>query len=187
MSDGAIRSLGAREQAALARLVERTARGCSAASTAFEPTGDGARTGGAGDRADLIVSVGDDGFARRQGGWRERLGEVAGRAAKALLVVLANPERIGVRALFAGGNPDLLRALWEVGRVREHAYLVFPRAVEVLGAAGGQVAAPDLAYGPAGVALRRTAHLHAFLVDTAPRTPQARRRLGLTGSGASRG
>jgi voltage-gated potassium channel Kch len=173
MNEGPTAALGARARAAVERLVERAAQACRASTTVYV-TIDPA---GAGERADLIVAVGGADLVHGRGAWRERLAEVGSRAAKALVVVLPNAERLGAGGLLGIGNAQLVRSLWELGRVREHAYLVFPRAVEVLGAARGQVIAPDLAHAPVGAMLRRTAHLQAFVVDTAPRTPQARRRL----------
>jgi len=112
--------------------------------------------------ADMVVSF--DAPARGAG-WDEYLLILGKQARKALVVFARNAERLGGRS-----GPDtaaLAGILWQVGRVREHAYLGVPR---LLGASG-------VVQAPAGRLVRRTARWHAFVVDTAPRTPQARRRL----------
>lgn len=174
------RGLDLRERAAIDRLVQRTARACAAGSLHLEPPL--ARASSAPARADLVVLYDGGGT----GDLRERLADLASRAAKALLVVLPNPDRVHLGPDHPQ-PPDLLRVLWELGRVREHAYLVFPRPVEALGAAQGRVVAPDVANAPVGALMRRTARLHAFVVDTAPRTPQARRRLRMAGDSTASG
>jgi len=119
------------------------------------------------ERVDLVVSF--DAPARGAG-WEPYLVALANRAQKVLLVFVGNAERPG-----GGTSPHttaLARVLWQVGRVREHAYLGLPRLV----------AASEVVQAPAGVLVRRTARLHAFVVDTAPRTPQARRRLRVAAS-----
>ncbi len=164
----------ARERAAIATLVERASRSCQAASMLTDPAPPGSDRP---ERADLVVSLG---VTTGGGEWRGRLRELAGRAAKVLVVVVRNPDRVGSRGSREGSETlDLAGVLWELGRVREHAYLVLPRAVEVLAAVQGRLLSPDVAAAPVGVLVRRTARLHAFVVDTAPRTPQARRRLRL--------
>jgi hypothetical protein len=187
-SDGDHRSasleLGARERAAVRRLVERVAHGCEAVTTWWgPPLGDGAA---APEHADVVVacerlaSGGDD--------WRARVADLGSRATKRLVVVGPNPHRgLGVGGSVRGEQGDLARLLWELGRVRDHAYLVFPRAVEVVAAARGQVLAPDLAHAPVGALVRRTAHLHGFVVDTVPRSRQARRRLRIAGASGEPG
>ena len=92
------------------------------------------------------------------------------RARSALLVVARNAERIGRHA--EPGVVALARVLWQIGRVREHAYLGLPRLA----------GASAIVQVPAGVLVRRTARWHVFVVETAPRTPQARRRLGVVPS-----
>jgi hypothetical protein len=175
--------LDAREQAALARFVDRVAHGCGASTTRYEPSLEPAAS--APERADVVVSYDEHEYDVEQGpgGWRVRILDRASRAAKLLIVVLPNPDRVQLAMRSAGGGArDLVRLLWEIGRVRDHAYLVFPRAVEVLAAVEGQVVAPDVAQAPVGALVRRTAHLHAFVVDTTPRTRQARRRLRIAGA-----
>lgn len=167
-----IGALDARERAAVVRLVDRVAHGCGAATTWYEPPLGGG--GEAPQHADVVVSC---------AGGQSHVTDLASRAAKALIIVRPNPDRVGAGAKGAGFL-ELTRLLWEVGRVREHAYLVFPRAVEAMAAAKGQVVGPDVAHAPVGTLVRRTAHLHAFVVDTAPRTPQARRRLRIAGAPA---
>jgi hypothetical protein len=61
-----------------------------------------------------------------------------------------------------GDTAELAPVLWEIGRVREHAFLDVPP----LG-----IRSPKLA--------PRLAPRHAFVIDVTPRTPQARRRLRL--------
>jgi hypothetical protein len=160
---------------AVKRLVERVARAYEAGSTLIDADPGGPPPAG---RADLVVSFD---AATRAGDWRGRLKSLAGQASKVLVVVGPNPDRVqlGAVAQLAGGREvaDVAGLLWELGRVREHAYLVFPRAVEVLAAVRGSLAEPDVARAPVGALVRRTARLHAFVVDLAPRTPQARRRL----------
>jgi hypothetical protein len=120
------------------------------------------------DRVDLVVSFDAPG---RGAGWEGYLIALARRAEKALLVFVRNADRPG-----QGTSPDtpaLARVLWQVGRVREHVYLGLPRLI----------AATDVVHVPAGVLVRRTARLHAFVVDTAPRTPQARRKLRTVATG----
>jgi hypothetical protein len=98
-------------------------------------------------------------------GWEAYLGERAKLARKAFVVVAANAERPGAR----GSGPDTVAiagVLWRAGRVREHVYLGVSRLV-----------APGPVPAPASRLVRWTAPRHAFVVDTAPRTPQARRRL----------
>ncbi len=178
---GALPVLEARERTAVRRLIECVAHGCEAATTWWgPPLGDGAPVP---EHADVVVAcewlapAGDD--------WRTRVADLGLRATKRLVVVGPNPHR-GLGA--AGGEQgDLARLLWELGRVRDHAYLVFPRAVEVVAAARGQVVAPDVAQAPVGALVRRTAHLHGFVVDTTPRSPQARRRLRIASASGEPG
>ena len=113
--------------------------------------------------------------------WRAILAPLVSRATKGLVLVTANPERLA-----AGGDAsrgveiELARLLWELGRVRDRVYLVFPRLVETLGALRPEViVAPDKSRAaPAGALIRRTARtFEGYVLDTAPRSPQARRRL----------
>lgn len=123
------------------------------------------------DRVDLLVSWDAPARAAGAAGWEEYLAALARRAQKALLVLARNAERPG-----QGSSPDttaLARVLWQVGRVRQHAYLGLPRLV----------ASSDVVEAPAGALVRRVARIHAFVVDTAPRTPQARRRLRTVAAG----
>jgi hypothetical protein len=166
-----------REREAVRRVCERAER--------LHPVGSWAIDAGDG-HADLIVSLQRDADTLPS---REHLEKLAARAGKLLVLVLYNHERIG--AVHAGqartAAADVVRALWELGRVREHAYLVLPRPVEIVAAMQGRLAAPDVALAPVGALVRRSALLHALVVDTTPRTPQARRRLRtLRGTSAAR-
>jgi hypothetical protein len=116
--------------------------------------------------ADLVVSFD---ASTRGAGWEEYLTRLAKRAKKALLVFAPNTERVGWPTGLS--TTALARVLWQLGRVREHAYLGLPR---VMGAS-------EVVQAPAGMLVRRTARTHVFVVDTAPRTPQARRRLRTVG------
>jgi hypothetical protein len=114
-----------------------------------------------GEGADLVVSV-DPAASPR---WEAYLAVLGKQARRALLVLARNAERPG-----QGSGPDtaaLAEVLWRIGRVREHAYLGLPAILST---------APVVSV-PAGRLIRKTARLHAFVVDTMPRTPQARRRL----------
>jgi hypothetical protein len=112
--------------------------------------------------------------------WRQYLAVLARAARKVLVVIVRNPERILGRAVHPSHDTrELTRVLWGVGRVREHAYLGVPSWVFALQHSRGAGATQDVVQSPAGVAVRLVAPLHAFVVDTSPRTPQARRRLGL--------
>lgn len=126
---------------------------------------------------DLVISVD---APRCLSEWRQYLAVLARAARKVLVVIVRNPEQILSRA----GPPsrdtrELTRVLWGVGRVREHAYLGVPSWVFALQHFRGAGAMQDVVQSPAGMAVRLVAPLHAFVVDTSPRTPQARRRLGL--------
>jgi hypothetical protein len=179
MSDGR-RSLDARERDAVARLVDRAAHGFEAVTTLYDPPPDSDADASA--HADLVVCFDPYGSAAAASDALARVADLASRAAKGLVVVLENPDRVGFGSKASNGSGAVARLLWELGRVRDHAYLVFPRAVEALGAVAGQVVAPDVALAPVGPLVRRTARLHAFVVDTAPRTRQARRRLRIAGT-----
>jgi hypothetical protein len=179
------------------------------------------------------------------GDWRAYLRAAAAMAKKALIVTVCNPRNWGVTLIRTIGAlrgirgldpPDVWHtetlgpALWEVGRVREHAYFDVPwwpdlqvsagqsladRArqlfrqkkgnVEFTASSDGVALAEKFVYGadrwpyfggPGWVdelfpALLRhpgfdgtksrfepyLAHLHAFVVDCRPRTPQAKRKL----------
>jgi hypothetical protein len=112
---------------------------------------------------DLVVIRG---VLERADDWRRVLRELSPLAQKLLVVVLQNPAPwewiLRWHPDGEDGDPRRTAAvapvLWELGRVREHAYLALPARV------------------PARLAAR-LAPLHAFAVDTAPRNPQARRRL----------
>ena len=113
-------------------------------------------------------------------GWEDRIVALARAARKVLIVVVHNPERFLRLAPHATAETaDLARVLWSVGRVREHAYLAVPSWVLALKSIGGTRLVEDVLQAPVSKGVRMTAPLHAFVVDTAPRTPQARRRLGL--------
>jgi hypothetical protein len=131
---------------------------------------------GALPQADMVVSFD---APRCVPQWQDYVAAVARAARKVLVMVLPNPDRL----LFAASHPRdqtsaLARVLWSVGRVREHAYLGVPSWVLALQGAPAE----SVVQSPAGVAVRLAAPLHAFVVDTSPRTPQARRRLGLAAS-----
>ena len=97
------------------------------------------------------------------GDWRAYLGKLAGLARKALVVLVPNPRRllsIGREAAL-GSTATLAPVLWELGRVREHAYVDVPWGLD---------------RAPASVVVR-AARSHVFVVDVRPRTRQARRRM----------
>ena len=177
--------------------------------------------------------------------WRSYLRAVAKKARKVLVVTVCNPDNWGVTVVQALARlrgargmkaPEEWRTdvlapeLWELGRVRAHAYFDCPWWPDLQVSAGqslgdrlkklvsvkksdvrftdvpeGSELSGSFVYGGAKwpyfggpgwtdellpallkhpcfegapAALRaRTAHLHAFVVDRRPRTPQARRRL----------
>jgi hypothetical protein len=176
------RSLDAREQAALGRLVERAALERGAATIEYDTA---ATAGLASGRPDLIVAC-EVGVGAID--WRPRLDALVERAAKGLVLVKDNPHRLG-RGVLARRDDSLevARLLWQLGRVRDCVYLVFPHVVENLAAPTGSIVAPDVARAPGGALVRRTAHLQAYVVDTTPRTPQARRRLRMAAAGGEPG
>jgi hypothetical protein len=132
---------------------------------------------GAGPGADLVVSF--DGPAHRPQ-WEDYVVALSRTARKVLIVIVRNPEQMFDRMGHpAGETSNIARVLWSVGRVREHAYLGVPSWVQALERARGRSVAEDTLQAPVGLSVRLAAPLHAFVVDTAPRTPQARRRLGL--------
>jgi hypothetical protein len=127
--------------------------------------------------ADMVVSFDAPPYVHD---WQRYIAHLAGTAGKVLVVVVRNPQRLqfaGVRAHPGRETLVLAPVLWAAGRVREHAYLGVPRVVSFLANARRKRAPVDVVQGPVGAGVRRTAALHAFVVDTAPRTPQARRRL----------
>lgn len=110
--------------------------------------------------------------------WQDYVLALARAARKVLVIVVRNPDRVLSGASHAGRQTSgLAGVLWSAGRVREHIYLGAPFWVTALRRARGRFA--EAIESPAGAAVLLTAPLHAFVVDTAPRTPQARRRLGL--------
>ena len=123
-------------------------------------------------KSDLVVVHGD----APGSDWRTPLLALGKLAVKLVVVGVENPGawRAEARSLFArvaggvnggsgwGRTEALAPVLWEIGRVREHAFLDVPRLA---------TRAPRLA--------RRVAPRHAFVVDVTPRSPQARRRLRL--------
>jgi hypothetical protein len=110
--------------------------------------------------------------------WQDYVLALARAARKVLIVVVRNPDRVLSGPSHAGRQTrGLAGVLWRAGRVREHVYLGVPFWVTALRRARGQFT--EAIESPAGAAVLLTASLHAFVVDTAPRTPQARRRLGL--------
>jgi hypothetical protein len=132
---------------------------------------------GALPQADLVVSFDAPASVHA---WQDYLTALAHCARKALVVVVRNPDRPLNGASHPGCATHVLgQVLWKVGRVREHAYLGVPRWVLALPGGRAQSFDEGIAQGPAGRAVRLAAPLHAFVVDTSPRTPQARRRLGL--------
>jgi hypothetical protein len=170
-----------RDAVFVSRLVQSVAAACGASTvmaddalagspggaTAVRVVTPAAAAEGA-ERVDLVVSF--DAPAHGAG-WEAYFAALARRAEKSLLVVVRNAERPG-----QGTAPDtsaIARVLWQVGRVRQHVYLGVPRFF----------ASADVVPVPAGLLVRRTARLHAFVVDTAPRTPQARRRLRTVATG----
>ncbi|MGH7439097.1 MAG: hypothetical protein ACRENE_25695 [Polyangiaceae bacterium] len=172
---GAHRGLDAREQVALARLVERAAIERQAATIEYDSA---ARVGAAGvdaqERPDLIVAC-EVGVGAIE--WEPRLEDLVRRAAKGLVLVTDNPHRLaGNTSARRDDRLDVARLLWQLGRIRDCVYLVFPHLVESLAAPTGWIVAPDLARAPANTLVRRAAHLLGYVVDTTPRTPQARRR-----------
>jgi hypothetical protein len=160
------------------RFVDRVARACAAARVLSDTDyGGGAEVlilhRGVSARdvepADLVVSLD---APSRADGWAEHLVTLGELARKALVVVVRNPERPWP----PGDGPaavELAGVLWRVGRVRERVYLGMPALVAAL-------LGEDVVAVPAGVLVRRTALFQAFVVDTSPRTPQARRRLRMT-------
>jgi hypothetical protein len=101
-------------------------------------------------------------------------------ARKALVVIVRNPENL-LRPGAGCHTNALAPALWSVGRVRDHAFLAIPAAVRVAMAAWQRSAVADVLHAPASWVVRQASPLHAFVVDTTPRTPQARRHLRTLG------
>jgi hypothetical protein len=226
------------EQAALARGVYDGAGG--GANVEMHVLADPMRVGEL-PQADLVLAYHALPLAAD---WRAYLKAVAGRARKVLVVAVCNPDNWGVAAIRLAGKlrgirgldvPETWRtdvlapALWDLGRVREHAYFDCPwwpdlqvsagqsladRARQLLRQRRGHVKftateegaalAEKFVYGPdrwpyfggpgwvdelmpallrhpgfdgtRSKLVARLAHLHAFVVDVRPRTPQARRR-----------
>jgi hypothetical protein len=125
------------------------------------------------DQVDLVVSFDAPSRTPR---WEEHLSYLGRLARKALVVVVRNPDRgWPLRSRGGASMVDLAGVLWKAGRVRERAYLGVPRVV-------GGPSEGEPSFAPVGLLVRRTARLQAFVVDTTPRTPQARRRLRVSGS-----
>ena len=185
------RGLDAREQTALGRLVERTAVERQAASVEFVHWAPGPNGGHglvddtgadttARERPDLIVAC-EVGVGAID--WEPRLHALVERAATGLVLVTDNPHRLGGSVLARRDDGlEMARLLWQLGRVRDCVYLVFPLVIENVAAPTGGMVGPEVARAPGGALVRRTAHLMAYVVDTTPRTPQARRRLRMTGA-----
>jgi hypothetical protein len=119
---------------------------------------------------DLVVVQADEAPVVNGGvAWREWLTALAKHAAKLVVVETANPPRPSVLARILGaprdasswgGTAALAPVLWDLGRVREHAFL-------------------DVPDGMSRKKATLVASRHAFVIDVTPRTPQARRkRLG---------
>ncbi len=131
---------------------------------------------GALPQADMVISFDAPPSVRA---WQEYVAALARAARKVLIVVVRNPDRVLSGASHPGRQTrGLARVLWSVGRVRQHVYLDVPSWVTALQRVRGH-RFEEVIDSPVGAAVRLTAPLHAFVVDTAPRTPQARRRLGL--------
>lgn len=107
---------------------------------------------------------------------RHDLERLAASARKVLVVFTGNGERVGAPSS-AFRTCDIAPLLWAVGRVRDHAYFGLPAPVAALvrWRRGGDL--PGVLHAPVPTVVSRSAQLHAFVVDTTPRTPQARRRL----------
>jgi hypothetical protein len=119
--------------------------------------------------ADLVVSLDAPSRARP---WEAHVRALGRLARKVLVVFVRNPERPRLRlGAPAPGLAEVAGVLWSVGRVRERAYLGLPALL------ARRVGHDDAIPVPVGFFVRRTAALQAFVVDTTPRTPQARRRL----------
>ncbi len=130
---------------------------------------------GALPQADMVISFDAPPSTRS---WQEYVLALARAARKVLIMVVRNPDRVLSGPSHAGRETrGLAGVLWTAGRVREHVYLGAPFWVTALRRGRGQ--RTEAIESPATAAVRLTAPLHAFVVDTAPRTPQARRRLGL--------
>jgi hypothetical protein len=65
--------------------------------------------------------------------------------------------------------------------VRDHAFLAIPAAIRVAMAAWQRSAVAEVFHAPVSRVIRQASPLHAFVVDTTPRTPQARRHLRTLG------
>jgi hypothetical protein len=115
-------------------------------------------------RPDLVVSVD---APRRVTAWEGHLLELGRLAGKVLVVFVTNPGRRWLRTETSA--TAVAGVLWGIGRVRERSYVGVARALS----------ADAVVEAPASALVRRTAPLQAFVVDTAPRSPQARRRTRL--------
>ena len=106
-------------------------------------------------------------------GWAAQLEALGKIATHALVVVVKNPRGLVDRIHGDDLAPmchtkTIAPVLWQIGRVREHVF--FGHAFSGMARYGlFEQASPKL--------LPRVARMHAFLVDTTPRTPQARRKL----------
>jgi hypothetical protein len=151
-----------RASVAVRRFVDRVASAYDVTSTLEAPVAGPAV-------ADLVISF--DALPD-ESGWERYISGLARSARKVLVVILPNPDRFALRTNGRGAIPTavIAPALWAAGRVREHAYLSVPAPVARLESA-------DEFQAPVSRIVRRTARLHAFVVDTSPRTPQARLRL----------
>jgi hypothetical protein len=115
-------------------------------------------------KSDAIIVYGET----AHDGWAAQLAELGKLSARALIVVVRNPRGILDRLASPPLAPmchtsAIAPVLWQIGRVREHVFFDGGRLAHAL------EASPKLQ--------ARVARMHAFLVDTAPRTPQARRKL----------
>ena len=172
-----MRSLSPRARAALGSYVAGVSAAYDAGSVlldgeaelapgtvAFERTPTGGRLPAT--SFDLVVSVD---APHRCVDWGARLRQLRSLASRALVVVVENDERVGQAG--AVSHDVLARLLWQLGRVREHVYVDCSR-----------IASREcVVSAPAGRLVRATARLRAYVVDTGPRTPQARRRLRVAG------
>jgi hypothetical protein len=123
------------------------------------------------DPADLVVSFDAPSRTAR---WHEYALSLAGLARKVLVVLVTNPERTWSRRAGDRAVVELAGVLWRAGRVRERTYLGLPSLLSSR--------EYDARSFPAPFVVRRTARVQAFVVDTAPRTPQARLRLRAGGT-----
>jgi len=126
---------------------------------------------------DLVVSFEGPPFPAD---WPTYFFDLARRARKLLVVIVRNPDRVGFARPHASlrQTSRLAPFLWQLGRVRDHVYLGVPWPVAGALTVFGGGASAEVHREPVSVVVRRTALLHAFVVDTAPRTrQQAKKRL----------